>query len=768
MPRQRAAPLLAALWSIIAVLAVISVVRRPDVPRLDGRRDTLTPLAHRANPAKMWLLLRLANTHSDALAIRGADPSTGSLLAAGVAIAQALPDERVPVAPPANAVAGWLDVHGLYLLPEETHDELANRLDPDRIATRIQGLRAVLSSPLFGVSGIEARRDPLALRELLHAVAGRLGHLNAPNRDPMRPTPTGNGDLLAANGNLLAVQIHSDRSSSSVANDARAAVAGLGVELSVVGPAATVERGRAHLSRTIGFACVATVAAWTFIISLASRSVRGTLCLAWFATGSTAILLVVMPRLDVFSLPLLVTLVGFAVALVLADERQGRRFPAVGLIAAMALFPLAICPYPVWKEGAVWWVLGALITLVPAGTVVRGLGVWVKHRNHAARHRFVPTPPPRISSSIVLALIAAGIWSFGQLPHIASDAVASPDAELQSDQHDLARWFFDPANTVEIRGYGDTAAAALERAAADTRLLAYLVPTRAVRLDSPGTFVATDRELLLRRKRLTQLGIMEKMRSLRLALESQGLRPNAFAESVAGVSSLDATPNPQAALDSALGPWIRRYLSSDKNGVYVRSFVQLRPGTAAESALAADAHRSLTAFGLRVAGWRDAAQLGDTLILTLATGLWLGAFISWVSSRKLAIALGLAATAAAAAAATVIALHLVFNHGIGPLALPGLLLAAATTFFAGLPASTAALAKTPISVPRLLWAVAALVAGVLALVLSAEPIWQRAAVVLASGAAIGAGLGVFVAPGVCLALSRARTTGHGSDERNRP
>ncbi|MGB1699494.1 MAG: hypothetical protein ACPHRO_06055, partial [Nannocystaceae bacterium] len=107
---------LAPLRALVVVGAILwslwVLVGHP--PALSGALDSLhaaIDLEHRAPP----LLLVRVDASRNTGAVRQ-DPDR-ILDRVAVRLADELLDARVPIAPPAAAVEGWLDTHGMYLLP---------------------------------------------------------------------------------------------------------------------------------------------------------------------------------------------------------------------------------------------------------------------------------------------------------------------------------------------------------------------------------------------------------------------------------------------------------------------------------------------------------------------------------------------------------------------------------------------------------------------------------------------------------------------------
>ncbi|TPV95820.1 MAG: hypothetical protein B7733_08030 [Myxococcales bacterium FL481] len=756
--RRRAAVWLGAL--LLVALALATTWRTwPD--RLNGARDGLVAVEHRQDRRDLWLLIALEGSPPGS----GEAPTTSTLLAAALSIGEALADERVPAAPPLNATIGWLDTHGLYLLPAETHDALAQRFADAPMAARVQGLRAVVSSPLFGVSGIQPRRDPLAVRELLLAGAGGWGTRIGASSQPPPARATGSGDLIAADGRHLAIRLRTERSVAAIVEDADAAVGELAVRVVPIGPRATDEAAAQALRERLPVTAATGLLLLLLAATIVGRSIRdalGTVALGLALLGS--VITWGASSIDVFSLPLLGWLLGWIVAV--AGQPRGQNSSRVAgiVVIAVTLLPLGTTVYPTWRAHGLGWLVvvagsAVAVALVRRGTQLGGHGPIPK--------RWIPPAWAGGATLVAIAAIGLGGWAYSRLPYQPADRLPPAVADTEDARLEFARSFFDPAMAVHVDSQGSTTAAALSRAAVDARALAALMPSQASRLDSPGTMIATQSEIAERRQGLAAVDIPGRLRALEGTLESQGFRADAFAEAIAAAADLTQVPTAPAALDSALEPWLRRYLRGDEAPHTVRASLQLEAGAAASSVLAITADgRELTATGPRIAGWRDAQRRGETLLLLVATGLWLGALVTWVAGRSFAGAIAVAVAAAGAVGATVTVLHLVFDHALSPLSWPAMLIASATTFAVALPCCHAAVHRRAVAVPRVAMSMITPAIVCLAFVASNEPLWQTMAAIMAAATVLGVGFGCFVAPGLVRAARVA--TWHSKQESEAP
>ncbi|MCH9684920.1 MAG: hypothetical protein K0V04_26020, partial [Deltaproteobacteria bacterium] len=442
---------------------------------------------------------------------------------------------------------------------------------------------------------------------------------------------------------------------------------------------------------------------------------------------------------------LLVLLMGFGCEGAMHLSRiSPRGWPAAAVLGS-ALLPLLLSPYPAWQQAAVVWlvgitvVIGLLRVMVPAGLVL------LRYEPLAARRGFALRPLRPLAAVLAMAGLAGGAWALDRLPFIDIDRTPRPAIAVAPD-HRVHEDFFDPRLIVQATSRGDTPAAALEQAAEDARQLAALVPHDATRVDSPGRLVLPPAELQSRQRSLSTLDLRGRMDALHDRLATRGFRPDAFGEFLRGAADLDTLPTPQVALDGPLGGWIAGYLAPDGTSLITRVHLQPDP-SAPIPRLEADGAEPLTLSGPAVAARRDRHGFGDSLGIMIALQLWLGALTVWLATRRLTIAL--ACTCAALTAQTaVLAAMVPLGVGLGAAVLPAILLVGAAAMVAGARACRAvAHGERFHATGVLLSGLCQAVAG-LTLIMSDDPLWYAVGLVVAIGAVLASGAGLFVAPGM--------------------
>jgi len=728
-------------WAIVAVLLLSRVLGDPGVT-ISGDADGLIPSEHRPPEGEPLLLLRVDDATLDP-----EQDGTDRLLTAASSVAERLGPRRVPLGPPAAELSGWLDAHALYLLPVEAHEALAEQLGDAAMTSAVDALKARLSSPLYGVSGEEPRRDPLRLQELSRSHAGRMTHLG--NAEDMPAELTATGDLLALDGRTLLVQLRSDDDPRALQTEIDATLEGQGIDAALVGPGPRRERARLTIQGAWSRLMVLGLAGLVLVLSLALRAIRPVLAIVLALLTALVGMLAFGPPVDLHGLPMLVLLVGFGCEGAMHLSRiSPRGWPAAAVLGT-ALLPLLLSPYPSWQGWALVWLAGVALVVALLRLVVPALLILLRFSPTPARRGVRLRPLRPLAVVLAMAALASGAWAIERIPFAALDATPRPAAEEQADRR-VREGFFDPRLVAVAESQGDTPALALERAAEHARQLASLVPADAARIDSPGRLVLPPSELQSRHLSLVEMKLSERMDALRTLLVTRGFHPDAFGEFLRGAADLDVLPTPQAALDGPLGDWIRGYLHKDeKDG---RPTLVSRVHLHAEAsglvpALQVDDEAPLHLRGPAVAARRDRDAFPDRLGITLALQLWLGALVVWLATRRLAAAIA-CSVAALCTQTAVMAAMVPMGLSLGPALLPALLLVGAAATIAGARACRALSLDEPFyGTGVLLSSLCQVVAG-LTLIASADPLWSPVGTVVALGAVLAAGAGLFIAPGM--------------------
>lgn len=683
-PRRSLAPLLgASSWFATAALvaAMQPAAFAADTP-------SLIPAEHHTSPGVL-VLLRRRSVGDEAWA-RIADT-----------LGPRLPGHQ-PLAPPPAEARVWQGAHLLYWVDDQP--ALARRFEPQALRAAISGVRARLASPLFSLGDEDVRRDPLGLTDLsgMHA--------------PPELTATDSGDSMSADGNTLFVHLQTtmppEAAAASVSAQLSAQlssdspeVADIEVRAFMLGQESPESTSRLHRSELVR-QVVATLALLALVLALGLRRLRSSVAVvAVLAAGAPLVLFLAGP--------LVLALLGAAAAL--ASRPRPR---LAWLHLAVALAPLLLLPYPAWRQQALLWPAAALILAL-------GLGLVLPRLRGLLRAPPDPSPPPAKplppTAALVAcaAVLAAGVWSIGQVP-TASVVAETPPALLG---------VLDTAHLAELHSRGDTPAAALAAAARDARELAAAVP--GARLAGPAMYVLDEPTIAARAAALAAIDLPGRVEFLRATLAEQGLRPDAFGEFFRALD-LSRQPSPEAALVGPLGPWLHTQLRTDESDTLVVTRIELPdpiPGSLPAQL------RGPAVFAARLQ-----QEFTGHLMLVLVVGAWLSAFLTWLTTRRLAPALTAAFIGAAAqigALAFVAAIH----GEISPTLAPALLIVGATT----------ALACDP-DHPRS--ALASACAAIPGLVLLTDPAWHSAGLVLALGGALGGTLAALAAPGLRALLDR--------------
>ncbi len=726
-----------------------------------GGIDALLPTEHR-HLADEPLLMLLPAQDSSAQGSSEDDPSI-ALIEAAALVAERLGDERVPIAAPAGEAAAWFDAHALFLVDDDSLAQIGLRLTDEAVSDAVETLRARMSSPLFGVAGEDPRRDPLGLLGPLAQAGGRFASTEGPGAS----TVTAAGDLLADDGNALLVQLQTTRDGDAVMGEVRTAIGERTIVAAWVGPAHQEARAAAMVETTGGRLVAVALAAISAVLAAALRRVRQTLSIVACLASAVLFAAAWLRELDAWSLPLVVLWLGFACEGALHLQRiSARGWPAAGVLAT-ALMPLWLSPYPAWQRASWVWAVLVVLALVPLRVVLPAvharIGGAVSWTGRGFRWRAMPM----LAATAGLVCLVAGIVAVSSLHYRGGDRVALGEYGASSAQRRLVEDFFDPATIVRAHSSGADPAAALEQAAVDARLLAEMIPTDAVRVDSPGLWVARSIELERRRAALQALELPSRLESMRETLTAKGFRADAFGEFLRGAAGQAGAPTAEAMLDGPLGPWLRRYLTDDAPP-RVRAFVQLGGDPdAAVPRLEGAEGRPLALVGPAIAARDDRAGFADWLGIYALCQMWIGALVVWLGTRSLTIAIS-AAFATLATHCAVLAAMAMLGVPVGPSMLPALLLVGASATISAGRACRAIDLDRPLFATGLIVTSLCQIAAGAVLLGAGVPMWRAMGLVVVFGATTASGIGLFVAPGICKVLRRVAGVDDGPREKGRP
>lgn len=731
--------------SVIAawlVLVAACAALLGDRLRIRGGIDELLPVEHRHLADEPLLLLQLAEGAATE------DPSALLVETAGI-IAERLGDDRVPIAPPAGDAAAWFDAHALFLVDDDALGAIGKRLGDDAVSDAIENLRARMSSPLFGVSGEEPRRDPLGLLGHLEDDAGRFSSTQGPGTS----TVTAAGDLLAGDGTALLVQLRTSRAAAQVLADIRAAVGERPVVATWVGPVHLEERAGALVSDAGLRLLITTLAAVAAVLAAALRRVRATVAILACLAASTVFAAIAIGEFDAWGLAIAILWLGFACEGALHLQRiSARGWPAAAVLAT-ALLPLWLSPYPAWQRWSWAWAVMIGLAIVPLRVVLPAVHARIGGAVSWAHRGFSWRAMPVLAALLGLTSLVAGGLAVSSLRYRGADRIALGEYGATAGQKRLVEDFFDPTTTVRAESSGADAAAALERAAVDARLLSQMIPADAVRVDSPGLWVARTAELERRRVALGALELPTRLDHLRATLEAKGFRPDAFGEFLRAAAIQDGAPTAAAMLSGPLGPWLRRYVVGE-GPVRVRAFVQLGADPDSAPPALTDAEGKPVALrGPAIAARLDRVSFADWLGIYALSQMWLGALIVWLGTRSLSIALS-AAIATLATQCAVLAAMALLRLPVGPAMLPALLLVGASATISAGRACRAIDLDRPLFATGIIVTSLCQVAAGVALLSSGVAMWRTLGLVVVLGATTASGIGLFVAPGICRALRR--------------
>jgi len=739
--RRALPPAIAGIWLVACVVVAVSLSAFDNLAYTGGL-DGLVPQMHRLAPGEPLVLLEV-----DPQQLGPSRSPEEALLTAADAIANRMASERVPLAPPAAELTSWFDAHALYLLPRDAHGTLRTALSEPAIQDSVDGIRARLSSPMFGATGEQPRRDPLALARLSDGAGSLVGQLADDGSTGPRPTAT--GDLLAHNGLSLLIQLQATRALPALQKDVADALAGSPIDATVIGAAADEVTAIETISTHLGRLAVVTLAGLTLVLAVAVRSVRTVIAIVLCVASAIAAFTLLGPDIALLSVPMLVLLAGFGCEGALHLQRISERGWPAAAILGTALLPLSLSPYPIWTEWSWQWLVGVMLIVATLRGVLPSLVRLVGGMPTTNKRGFVLRPVRTLAVLLSVGALASGAWAVDQLSFRGFDQPLLNDTDPSAKV--VRTQFFDRGRIVEAQTVGRTAEEAVTRAAGDARALAQLVPSFATRIDSPGGFVLPAAELDSRREALASMNLDESMDILFELLSTRGFRPDAFGEFLRSASDLENTPTPKAALEGPLGPWISRYLTEQDDVVVLRSLVHLRGEQGSIPEVERDEGPALQLQGPAIGARLDRETFGDWLGIYVAGQLWLGAVVVWLGTRSLAVSLG-ATVSALTAQTAVLAAMVPLRLPLGPEMIPVLLLVGAAGMVAGGRACRAIELRRPFFATGLLVTGLCQVVAGLALMSTGELSWVRTGLMIAIGAVAASGAGLFVAPGIAKLL----------------
>jgi hypothetical protein len=699
-----------------------------------GDLEGLIPVEHRFDPDTRLVLLWFEP---------GGTTTSNDLLFTVDRMHEHFADAWQPIAAPAAEIEGWLDAHALYLLPVESHAELVERLGDDSISASVESLRARLSSPFFGLSGEDARRDPLRLRELTRAAARKVGSATRAGHAEVTAT----GDLISSDGTAVLLALRREGDIAPLQAEVDAIVGAGAIHAEIVGPHRVAAEARALVDAQLPRALAVALAGIALVLALALRRLGPAIAIL-LCLGSGVALVVATTPVDPIAMPLLVLLVGFGCEGALHLQRISERGWPAAFVLGTALLALWLSPYPLWTWWSIAWVLAVVVVLAMLRVVLPALLALLRQEGDASPRGFVLEPKPMLAVVVAVATLGAGAWAASTVRVRGAESIDLGDAVRPAAQARLVEAFFDPTLVARSPTHAEDRIAVLNAAANDARVLESLVPDEAARVDSPGSLVLPEDELHRRRVALAELDLAERLDKLGEMLENRGFRPAAFGEFLRAASDPERVPTPSAALDGPLSRWVDRYLEGAEPYVVLWSEVHLVPDPdVVPPVLEMDDGRRLELFGPAVAGRTDARVLRDWVGIYALAQLWLAAFLVWLGTRSLAISLSAAVAGLVTETAVLVAM-VGLSVPLTPMVVPALLLSGAAAAIAAGRACRAVDEQRPLFAMGLVVVSACQVVAALALVVSGVPAWIHVGYVAAIGAAAASGAGLFVAPGL--------------------
>lgn len=657
-------------------------------------------------------------------------------------IADELSEARTPLAPPAAAVEGWLDTHGMYLLPISSHPQLAARLEREEMEAAIAAIRARLSSPVHGVGGLNPRRDPLSLQPLLFQDRGAMSYVDMDGR----AAATGTGDLRSRRTDSLLIGLRSDADQVRVRETVARISEADPVRIDVVGVPAQNNTRRTLLIDLLSTLALLLASGALATVAVARRSTLDAVRAAGVAVVSLACVVPFGPPLDPLTVPVWAAL--FATCVGICACPRGRLSKGALASLATAVAPMYALPYAPWRDMAWIWLAAIAVSAIltwctrdapeadPSAQLVSPAGGSAPAVSFPARARAVAL------CVSVLLLASLSLQEFQVAPSSSFDFGSARTGETERA---VARDFFVERNVIRFESEGASTLEVLDRAPLTLQPLRALLGEVANRADSPGSFVLPGELLESRRRSLRTLNIDEKIGDLREILQSQGFRDEAFNEFLNGATELRRFPDAVAALESGLGEWIRRFVRTEDERVILTHEFELRRADPSFLPLITQVG---TPRGAAISAMIEVRDFESSLTTIVVIQLWLLTFIAWASSRSMvqAMTTGMC-VAGTLAAALMLATNARFD--VGAALFPVLLVCGA---------SAAAICQFHPAKGGRSWGIWLCVwqatSGV-ALLASGQGGWIELGLVLTFGLVVAVGFARFVSPGLTAVLSGA-------------
>lgn len=704
-------------------------------PVVSGAVDSLHAEIDRARASPSMLLVRIDASRNIGAATQDPDRILDRV---AVRIADELLEARVPLAPPAAAVEGWLDTHGMYLLPISSHPRVSRRLEREEMEASVAAIRARLSSPVHGVGGLNPRRDPLSLQPLLFGERGAMSYVDMDGR----AMATGTGDLRARRTESLLIGLRGDADETRVRGIADRVSESDPVRIDLVGVQAQDKMRLTLLEGLLPKIALLLLSAGLATVAFARRSTTHALRAVGLSILSVACFAPFGPSMDPLSIPIWCALLATCIA-ILARPRARESAGAL-VILATSLTPLLALTHAPWQHMIWTWIWPATITLAVALRLCFR-GVSDAHARdddpplaNAPPEAFASFSTRARSVAICLCVFLIAALTLQEFEVAPSSDFEFGSAHARELERAVARDFFVERNVVRFESEGSTVNEVLDRSPLTLKPLRVLLGDVANRVDSPGSFVLPGELLESRRRSLRTLNIDEKIGDLREILQAQGFRDEAFNEFLNGATELRRFPDAKAALESGLGEWIRRFIRTEDDRVILSHEFELRRTDPTFLPIITQVG---TPRGAAISTMIEVRDFEASLAKLLLTQLWLITFITWASSRSLnqAITSGLC-TAGTLAAVLVLTTTARFSMG-APL-FPILLICGATA---------GAVTRIDPEVSGAKWkswfCVWQASAG-LALLSTGQAGWIEFGLTLTFGLVVAVGFARFVAPGI--------------------
>ena len=555
-----------------------------------------------------------------------------------------------PIAPPAAEVSGWLDAHALYLLPSDAHDKLVKRLGDESISASVESLRARLSSPLFGMTGQDARRDPLRLRQLAREAATDLAPARRGADLGADVTPA--GDLISRDGTAVVLMLRRNVEVAALETEVQSTLGEGGIKSAVVGPRRTGAEAKRLVEESLPRMLAIAFAGIAVVLAVALRKLGPAVAILLCLISGVALVAAVVP-LDAVALPLVVLLAGFGCEGALHLQRISERGWPAALVLGTAILALLLSPYPIWTAWSWIWLLAVFTVLAMLRIVLPAILAVLRSSTDWSARRLPAQADAACRGDRVCGRIGSrrvrGRAGGGPRRRPDRSGPAGPDPGADATRRGVLRPDLDrPRTHARRRPHRRADQRCPRRAGAGE-----FGPGRSHARGQPPAALSFPKTSCIgggSRWRTWTSGAGST--SWARCSRTGDFAPAAFGEFLRAASDPGRAPSPGAALDGPLSRWVERYVEGEPPELALYSEVHLTPDPESVPPVLETQTRRLELFGPAVAARLDARSLRDWVGIYALSQLWICALLVWLGTRSLAISISAAMAALVTETAT--------------------------------------------------------------------------------------------------------------------